>query len=31
MNGRDIMIYLSLKYEGDWEKMVDAVKRREQV
>jgi DNA processing protein len=31
MQGREILIYLSMKYEGDWNKMVDAIKRREEV
>lgn len=29
MNGHDILVYLSLKYEGNWDKIFDAVKRRE--
>lgn len=29
MKGREILIYLSLKYEGDWEKIYQAVRSRE--
>jgi DNA processing protein len=29
MNGRDTLAYLSLKYHGDWDKMVSAIKRHE--
>lgn len=31
MNARDALIYLSMKYEGDWEKMIEAVRHREDV
>lgn len=31
MNGRELLIYFSLKYEGDFSKMLDAIKRKEQV
>lgn len=31
MQGRDILIYLSLKYEGDWDKIMGAVKNKENV
>jgi DNA processing protein len=29
MNGRDVLIYLSLKYHGDWSQMVQAIKSKE--
>lgn len=31
MRGRDILIYLSLKYEGDWDKIYQAIKRKEPI
>jgi len=31
MVGREILVYLSIKYQGDWEKIYDAVKRREKI
>lgn len=30
MSGRDLLIYLSLKYEGDFEKMLKAIKNKEE-
>ncbi len=29
--GREILLYLSLKYEGDWDKMYDAIKKKEDI
>lgn len=31
MQGRDILIYLSLKYEGDWDEIYQAIKRKEPI
>ncbi|MFA5686491.1 MAG: DNA-processing protein DprA [Bacilli bacterium] len=31
MQGRDILIYLSLKYEGDWDNIYQAIKRKEPI
>lgn len=31
IKGRNIIIYLSLKYEGDWEKILGAIKRRDDI
>ena len=31
MTGREILLYLALKYEGDWEKMFHAVETKERV
>jgi DNA processing protein len=29
MNGRDVLLYLSLKYKGDWEKMIQGIHAHE--
>jgi DNA processing protein len=29
MTGREALIYLAIKYEGDWEKVIEAVRKRE--
>lgn len=31
MTARDILIYLSVKYEGDWAKMINAIKTKESI
>jgi DNA processing protein len=31
LKGRDIIVYLAVKYEGDWNKIYDAIKRKELV
>ncbi|MFA5283473.1 MAG: DNA-processing protein DprA [Bacilli bacterium] len=31
MEAREILIFLSIKYEGDWEKIYDAIKRKEPI
>jgi len=31
MNGRDILIYLSIKYKGDWDDIYGAIKRKEHI
>ena len=31
LKGRDIIVYLAIKYQGDWNKIYDAIKRKELV
>lgn len=31
MNGRDVLVYLSLKYRGDWKRVMEAIRQRESI
>ena len=31
LSGRDILLYLTLKYNGDWDKIYDAIRNKEDI
>ena len=31
LSGRDILLYLTLKYNGDWDKIYNAIKNKEDI